>query len=67
MDMSFANQLLSVLNLAESKGSLKPMVYDIPREQDQIIALAKLKSMNIDIDTLTQEQETYLNGFSQGT
>jgi adenosylhomocysteinase len=42
-------------------------VYDIPREQDQIIALAKLKSMNIDIDTLTQEQETYLNGFSQGT
>jgi adenosylhomocysteinase len=67
MDMSFANQFLSVLNLAESKGSLKPMVYDIPREQDQIIALAKLKSMNIDIDTLTQEQETYLNGFSQGT
>ena len=67
MDMSFANQFLSVLNLAESKGSLMPMVYDIPREQDQIIALAKLKSMNIDIDTLTQEQETYLNGFSQGT
>lgn len=67
MDMSFANQFLSVLNLAESKGSLKPMVYDIPREQDQIIALAKLKSMNIYIDTLTQEQETYLNGFSQGT
>lgn len=67
MDMSFANQFLSVLNLAESKGSLKPMVYDIPREQDQVIALAKLKSMNIDIDTLTQEQETYLNGFSQGT
>jgi adenosylhomocysteinase len=67
MDMSFANQFLSVLNLAESKGSLKPMVYDIPREQDQIIALAKLKSMNIDIDTLTQEQETYLSGFSQGT
>jgi adenosylhomocysteinase len=67
MDMSFANQFLSVLNLAESKGSLKPMVYDIPREQDQIIAFAKLKSMNIDIDTLTQEQETYLNGFSQGT
>ncbi len=67
MDMSFANQFFSVLKLAESKGSLQPMVYDIPREQDQEIALAKLKSMNIDIDTLTQEQEAYLNGFSQGT
>ena len=67
MDMSFANQFLSVLKLAESKGSLQPIVYDIPREQDQEIALAKLKSMNIDIDTLTQEQEAYLNGFSQGT
>jgi adenosylhomocysteinase len=67
MDMSFANQFLSVLKLAESKGSLQPLVYSISREQDQEIALAKLKSMNVEIDTLTADQRTYLDGFSQGT
>ena len=68
MDMSFANQFLSVLKLAESKGSLQPLVYSISREQDQEIALAKLlKSMNVEIDTLTADQKTYIGGFSQGT
>ena len=67
MDMSFANQFLSVLRLAQSKGSLKPLVYNISREQDQEIAAAKLRSMNVEIDTLTPEQKDYLGGFSQGT
>src|SRR5919205_830854 len=67
MDMSFANQFLSVLRLAESKGSMKPMVYNIDKSQDQEIALAKLESMYISIDKLTQEQKTYLEGFSEGT
>src|ERR671920_553652 len=57
MDMSFANQFLSVLRLAESKGTLKPMVYDIDKSQDQEIALAKLESMYISIDKLTEEQK----------
>src|SRR5919107_3477553 len=67
MDMSFANQFLSVLRLAESKGTLKPMVYDIDKSQDQEIALAKLESMYISIDKLTEEQKIYLQGFSEGT
>jgi adenosylhomocysteinase len=67
MDMSFANQLLSVLKLAASKGSLSPRVYEIDREQDQQIALAKLESMGIEIDRLSPEQRTYLEGFSEGT
>ena len=67
MDMSFANQFLSVLRLAESKGTLKPMVYDIDKSQDQEIALAKLESMYISIDKLTEEQKIYLEGFSEGT
>ena len=67
MDMSFANQFLSVLKLAESKGTMKPMVYNIDKSQDQEIALAKLESMNISIDKLTEEQKTYLEGFSEGT
>jgi adenosylhomocysteinase len=67
MDMSFANQFLSVLRLAESKGTMKPMVYNIDKSQDQEIALAKLESMNISIDKLTEEQKIYLEGFSEGT
>lgn len=67
MDMSFANQFLSVLKLAESKGTMKPMVYNIDKSQDQEIALAKLESMYISIDKLTEEQKIYLEGFSEGT
>jgi adenosylhomocysteinase len=67
MDMSFANQLLSAMKLIQSKGSLSPAVYDIDRTQDQEIARAKLESMDINIDTLSDEQETYLTGFSEGT
>lgn len=67
MDMSFANQFLSVLKLTRSKGSLKPMVYDIEKEQDQEIARAKLQSMGIEIDTLSPDQKSYLEGFSEGT
>jgi adenosylhomocysteinase len=67
MDMSFANQLLSAIKLVQSKGSLSPAVYDIERSQDQEIARAKLESMGIKIDTLTEEQHTYLTGFSEGT
>ncbi|TLX91347.1 MAG: adenosylhomocysteinase, partial [Thaumarchaeota archaeon] len=67
MDMSFANQLLSSIKLIQSKGSLSPVVYEIERSQDQEIARAKLESMDINIDILTEEQNTYLTGFSEGT
>jgi adenosylhomocysteinase len=66
MDMSFANQLLSVLKLASSKTNLSPRVYEIDREQDQQIAMAKLESMGINIDQLSPEQRTYLEGFTEG-
>src|ERR687889_1859590 len=42
MDMSFANQFMSVLRLAQNKSKMEPMVYDIEKSQDQEIALAKL-------------------------
>jgi adenosylhomocysteinase len=67
MDMSFANQLLACIKLIQSNGSLSPAVYEIERSQDQEIARAKLESMEISIDTLTEEQKTYLTGFSEGT
>jgi adenosylhomocysteinase len=67
MDMSFANQLLSVIRIAQTHGSLKPRVYEIEREQDQEIAKAKLHSMGVSIDELTLDQKEYLKGFDQGT
>jgi adenosylhomocysteinase len=67
MDMSFANQFLSVLRLSTTGKDLKPMVYNIDKSQDQEIALAKLESMNVKIDILSPEQKEYLEGFSEGT
>ena len=67
MDMSFANQFLSVIKLAKQGDTMKPLVYDIDRSPDQDIALAKLQSMNIVIDSLTPPQKVYLEGFNEGT
>jgi adenosylhomocysteinase len=67
MDMSFANQFLAVLRLVQSGGNLKPLVYNVERSQDQEIAMAKLQAMGIEIDRLSLEQKTYLEGFSEGT
>ena len=67
MDMSFANQFLSVIKLAQQGDTMKPLVYDIDRSQDQEIALAKLQAMNIEIDSLTPPQKVYLEGFNEGT
>jgi adenosylhomocysteinase len=67
MDMSFANQFLAVLKLAKEGEHMKPRVYDIDRAQDEEIAMAKLQSMDVEIDTLTPEQKAYLQGFSEGT
>jgi adenosylhomocysteinase len=67
MDMSFANQFLSVLKLAKDGNSMEPMVYNIDKSQDQEIAIAKLESMGLEIDSLTPEQKTYLDGFNEGT
>ncbi len=62
MDMSFAVQAMSALYLVKNKGNLDEMLIDVPRETDLEIARRKLKSWNIEIDTLTREQEIYLFG-----
>src|ERR671927_242700 len=67
MDMSFANQFLSVIKLAQQGDTMKPLVYTVDRTQDQEIALAKLQSMSVEIDSLTPIQKTYLEGFNEGT
>lgn len=67
MDMSFANQFLSLKRLVEEGKTMKPQVYDISEEQDQEIGRIKLESMGITIDKLTDDQTAYLTDFSQGT
>ncbi len=67
MDMSFANQFLSILKLASESGSMKPGVYEIPRSQDEEVARLKLQSMGIKTDALTPEQKKYLAGWEEGT
>jgi adenosylhomocysteinase len=67
MDMSFADQALSVEYLVKNKGKLPPGVYALPRELDEEVARLKLYSMGIDIDTLTPEQRRYLNSWEEGT
>ncbi|MGI0091520.1 MAG: adenosylhomocysteinase [Nitrososphaerales archaeon] len=67
MDMSFANQFLSILRLAKEGKNLKPGVYGIPRSQDEQVAKLKLESLGIKIDKLTRDQVKYLTGWEEGT
>ena len=63
MDMSFANQALGIEFLVKNKGKLENKLYTLPEEVDMEIAGLKLKSMGIEIDTLTEEQQKYLNSW----
>jgi adenosylhomocysteinase len=67
MDMSFANQALSVEYLVRKKGELKPGVHVLPQEVDTEIASLKLRALGIGIDTLTSEQLEYLSSWETGT
>lgn len=57
MDMSFANQALAAEYILKNHEKLEPRVYNIPYEQDLMIASLKLKAMGIEIDELTKEQK----------
>jgi adenosylhomocysteinase len=67
MDMSFANQLLSLIRLAREGKNMEKRVYTIEKSQDREIASVKLATMSKAIDTLTPEQVAYLSDFSSGT
>lgn len=67
MDMSFADQALSVEYLVKNHASLEKKVFKVPDELDKRVAKLKLESMGIKIDRLTPEQEEYLAGWSEGT
>jgi adenosylhomocysteinase len=67
MDMSFANQALSIEYLLQHADELEDKVYTIPEAVDREIARLKLESMGVRIDTLTPEQQKYLASWEEGT
>ncbi len=67
MDMSFANQALSVEYLVKEGKNLGKKVYIVPSEIDKEVARLKLESLGIKIDQLTKEQQKYLSSWKLGT
>ena len=67
MDMSFANQALSVEYLARQGKDLAPNVYSVPVDIDQAVARLKLDATDVHIDELTSEQRKYLQSWEEGT
>ena len=67
MDMSFAAQALSMEYMYSNSSKMKNTVYDAPDSIDREIAGIKLRSMGITIDSLTEKQKKYMNGWEEGT
>ena len=67
MDMSFANQFLSLCRLAKEGASMGKEVYDITKQQDQDLATTKLETLGFSIDVLTDAQLAYLDDYTVGT
>ncbi|MBA3552026.1 MAG: adenosylhomocysteinase [Actinobacteria bacterium] len=67
MDMSFANQALSVEWVVQNHEELEARVYGVPDEIDRDVARLKLAAMGLAIDSLSAEQTAYLNSWEQGT
>jgi len=67
MDMSFANQALSIEYMIKNADKLEKKVYSVPDEIDREIARLKLNAMDVQIDVLTPEQVKYLNSWEEGT
>ena len=65
MDMSFAIQALSAQWLIQNRGSVSTPLNNVPRAVDEAVARRKLRSMDIEIDTLTEEQRVYLYGSAE--
>jgi adenosylhomocysteinase len=67
MDMSFSNQALAAEFLIKNQGNLKPQIYTLPAEIDDLVASIKLGHMGGSLELLTAEQVEYLSGWQEGT
>ena len=67
MDMSFANQALSVEYIVKNRGQLRPGVHSVPAETDREVGRLKLESLGVSIDALSAEQRKYQESWEEGT
>ncbi len=67
MDMSFANQILAVEFILKNRNKLSNSVHILPEILDRKIAILKLKSLGVSIDTLSKRQKEYMAGWRDGT
>jgi adenosylhomocysteinase len=63
MDLSFTNQALCAEYLARGETVLESKIHPVPKEIDSMVARLKLESLGVKIDSLTQEQEAYLDAW----
>jgi len=67
MDVDFAGEALCIEHLVKNAKGLDARVHRVPEEIDREVARLKLESLGVEIDTLTEEQRTYLHSWEQGT
>lgn len=65
MDMSFSIQALSLKYINENYKNMENKVYNVPDVLDKYVANIKLKSLGVSIDTLSKEQEEYINDYAE--
>lgn len=61
MDTSFSVQALSLEYMLKNGKNLDKQVYEVPKEIDDAVSRLKLNGAGLKIDTLTAEQEAYMN------
>ncbi|HUL39374.1 MAG TPA: adenosylhomocysteinase [Methanomassiliicoccales archaeon] len=67
MDMSFSIQALAMEHLVKHHEELRPEVYVLPKELDDLVATVKLRTLGVKIDVLTKDQRHYLSTWQEGT
>ena len=67
MDLSFADQALTLEWLLGNSDRLQAGVHEVPASIDREVARLKLASMDIGIDTLTEDQQAYLDSWEFGS
>ncbi|HEY5601503.1 MAG TPA: adenosylhomocysteinase [Gammaproteobacteria bacterium] len=53
--------------MATHGKQLEHTVHSVPEDIDKEVARLKLQAMNIAIDSLTEEQQSYLSSWQEGT
>ena len=67
MDTSFASQAMGIVYMVNNHERMSCQVYRVPDEIDNEIATIKLRSLGIEIDSLTPEQYDYIHSWQEGT